>query len=476
MRPLNASFLRSRATIARPLLAASLFAPATSAQESAWSVAAGPFPEREGIAVVERPGSELLAQGNRLLRRRHGSEVALACTDPEGTGEIRDLALDPAGLVFVAAERGLFVVSAEVDAIDPVKLGDGAPQGLPRSVFVDAQRRVWIATEEEIGVVDPSFGWGRTMSREDGLPDGPPYRLAGDPDGILVDTSSGIFLYRPDQGPAPIVTRLEVDGETHEEGATVTGAYGQTIFIAAEGRAQGGATCRRRLDRHHVWRALGVDPIEDIPPGAHALEVIAIDRDLRRSKPVTVPIAFDLPPQYEKGFVLRVGLFLVALVTGLFAWRARRHGGGREAWIRAPISAAIAIAIGVQILAGLVPHAKGWPFIGFSMYTNTYDEGWIIYDGGVFGIEPGGASRKLDYHGVVAFADDRWQVIGPIIDGGPGFSREWVERYNALHPEGKIVGLQARADRRRLTSEGAVSIAPLVFSSYREPEVEHGRR
>jgi hypothetical protein len=140
------------------------------------------------------------------------------------------------------------------------------------------------------------------------------------------------------------------------------------------------------------------------------------------------------------------------------------------------VSAAIAIAIGVQILAGIVPHAKGWPFIGFSMYTNTYGEGWIIYDGGVFGIEPGGSTRKLDYHGVVPFADDRWQVIGPIIDGGPGFAREWVERYNALHPDQRIVGLQARADRRRLAPDGAVPIAPLVFSSYREPEAPRGGR
>lgn len=461
-----------RAALWFPLLAAPL-----RAEESPWSAAAEGFPGRARIAVVERLGSELVADGDRLLRRRNGGEAALACTDPAGTGTIRDLALDPAGLVFVAAERGLFVVSAEVDAIDPVKLEGGAPEGLPRSVFVDAQRRLWIATEEAIGVVDPSFGWGRTMSREDGLPGGPPYRLAGAPDGtLIVETASGVHRYRPDQGPAPVVTGLEVDGEAWEEGRTVTGEYGRTIFVAAQGRAQGGATFRKRLDRHHIWRALGVEPIEDIPPGAHALEVIAIDRDLRRSKPATIPIVYDLPPQYEKAFVVPLGALLAALVTGFFAWRARRAGGGWEAWIRAPVSAAIAIAIGVQILAGLVPHAKGWPFIGFSMYTNTYGENWIIYDGGVFGIEPGGTTRKLEYHGVVAFADDRWQVIGPIIDGGPGFSREWVERYNALHPEEKIVGLQARADRRRLTPEGAVEIAPLVFSSYREPEVAHGAR
>lgn len=459
------------------ILILACLAPALRAQDSAWSSAAELFPVRRELAVVERTGSELRAAGDRILRRGNGTEVALACTDPEGTGEIRDLALDPAGLVFVAAERGLFVVNAEVDFLDPVKLADGAPKGLPRSVFVDAQRRVWIATEEEIGVVDPSFGWGRTMSLADGLPGGPPYRLGAETGGtLLVETASGVFRYIPDHGPAPVVTRLEVDGKTLEAGETVTGVYGKTIFVAAEGRAAGGASFRWRLDRHHIWRELGVEPIEDIPPGAHTLEVIAIDRDLRRSAPATIPISFDLPPQYEKAFVLKLGVILVALVTALFAWRARRSGGGLEAWIRAPISAAIAIAIGVQILAGIVPHAKGWPFIGFSMYTNTYEENWIIYDGGVFGIEPGGTTRKLQYHGVVAFADDRWQVIGPIIDGGPGFSREWVERYNALHPEEEIVGLQARADRRRLTPEGPVEIAPLVFSSWREPEVADGRR
>jgi len=178
--------------------------------------------------------------------------------------------------------------------------------------------------------------------------------------------------------------------------------------------------------------------------------------------------------------VLRVGALVVVLVTGLFAWRARRSRtpdqSRAEPWVRAPVSAALAIGIGVQVLAGLVPHAKGWPFIGFSMYTNTYDEGWIIYDGGVFGIEPGGRARKIDYHGVVPFADDRWQVIGPIIDGDADFAREWVRRYNALHPGEAIVGLQTRADRRRLTSAGPVPIAPLVFSSYRGPEATDGCR
>ena len=458
------------------LSCAAILALGAPVQDPAWSTAKEPFPAPV-LALVERPGSELRAAGDHLVRRRGGSDVALACTDPLGTGAIRGLALDPGGLVFVAAERGLFVVSADVGALDPVKLADGAPRGLPTSAFVDARRRLWIATEDEIGVVDPSFGWGRTMRRDDGLPGGPPYRLAADPrGGLLVESAAGVHRYRPDQGPPPSITRLVVDGEAWDEGKRATGDHGASFFVEAQADARGGATFRRRLDRHHIWRALDHETIGEIPPGSHALEVIAIDRDLRRSKPATVAIEIALPPQYEKGFVLRVGLFLVAVVTGLFALRARRAGGGREAWIRAPISAAIAIALGVQVLAGIVPHAKGWPFIGFSMYTNTYDENWVIYDGGVFGIEPGGTTRKLEYHGVVAFADDRWQVIGPIIDGGPAFSRDWVERYNALHPAQKIVGLQARADRRRLTPDGPVEIAPLVFSSWREPEEAHGGR
>jgi hypothetical protein len=97
--------------------AAGVTAGAAAGQETAWTPFPGAFPERADRSVVERPGSELRADGERLLRRRDGVEITLPCTSAEGTGRIRDLALDPAGLVFVAAERGLFVVSAELGSL-----------------------------------------------------------------------------------------------------------------------------------------------------------------------------------------------------------------------------------------------------------------------------------------------------------------------------------------------------------------------
>lgn len=450
--------------------------PTPAAQEGPWDAVEIPFPERGTPRIFERPGSELVADGTRLLRRRAGRETELACTDRGGTGQIRDLALDPAGAVFIAAERGLFVVSPEVDALELVLPWDGAPKGSPRSVFVDRERRVWIATDEELGAIDPCFGWGRTLSRDDGLPGGPPYRLAGaQSDALVVETAHGTFRYHPDRGATPIVTSLLVDGRTWSSGETLRGTYGDPLHVSAEGRANGGATFRYRLDRHHVWYELGVEEIEGLSPGSHVLDVIAVDRDRRRSAPASIKIEYALPTQYDKAFVVRAALLLIALVSGLFLWRAHRLGGDRRAWVRAPVSAAIAIAIVVQVLAGIVPHAKGWPFIGFSMYTNTYEKGSIIYDPSVVGIDSSGEARKLDYHGVVPFIDDRWQVIWPIIDGGPAVSREWIERYNALHPNARIAGLQARADRRRLTPHGAVRVAPLILSSHMEGVEDGGR-
>src|SRR6266850_2667765 len=128
--------------------------------------------------LEEFPGSILEADGERLVRTRGGQVRTIGCTDPAGTGGIRDLALDPAGNTFVTAERGLFLLGPDVDALDPVVLGEGAPRGRPTSVFVDGSRRVWIGTEEGFGVIEPSFFWGRTIGAPDGLARPGPYRVA----------------------------------------------------------------------------------------------------------------------------------------------------------------------------------------------------------------------------------------------------------------------------------------------------------
>jgi hypothetical protein len=448
----------------------------TLAQDSSWQHVGGERPRVHAApSIVERPGSELIARGSRLIRRRDGVELELACTDPAGTGEIRDMSRDPAGLVFVTADHGLFVLDADVDALDAVRLREGAPSGTPTSVFVDARRRVWIATDKELGAIDPSFYWGRTITREDGLPATSPYRVGGDPSGeraadhsggLLVEAGGETWRYTPDRAAMPTLLDVEIDGRPWQDGVQVVKEYGDGLRITARGTAAGGATYRYRIDGNHVWRALTGEPIEGLQPGSHALDLVALDRDLNRSAPARIQLSIAYPHYYEKAFVVRAAVLVVALAIVAALWLAHRRYRGREAWSRGLVSAALALAIGGQLLAGFVPHAKGWPFIGFSMYTNTYREDAIIYDGKLVGIEPDGSARKLSVYALGGAFDDRWDALWAIINGGDLAASQWMSAFNAIHPSDPIAGLQVRADRRRLTSSGPVVIAPLILSSY----------
>jgi hypothetical protein len=335
---------------------------------------------------------------------------------------------------------------------------------------------VWIATDDELGVIDPSFFWGRTFTREDGLPPARPHRVNGDgAGGLIVQAGAEAWRYRPDHGESPVVTDVEVDGRPWQADVLVAKEFGDALRIVARGTAAGGASFRYRIDGNHVWKALDGQPIEGLQPGSHALDVVALDRNLSRSAPRRIQLSIAYPHYYDKSFVVRAVFLVAALVLIVALWRAHRHYRGRRAWSRGLISAALALAIGGQLLAGFVPHAKGWPFIGFSMYTNTYHEDSIIYDGKLVGLEPDGSARKLSVYALGGGFDDRWDALGAIINGGGTAAAQWMRAFNALHPSDPVAGLQVRAERRRLTSRGPVSIAPLILSSYVAKESDAGR-
>jgi hypothetical protein len=419
------------------------------------------------LRIEESPGSILEASGARLVRTRAARTSEIGCTDPAGPGEISDLALDPAGNTFVAAERGLFLLGLDVDALDPVGLGEGAPRGRPTSVFVDAERRVWIGTEEAFGVVEPSFFWGRTIGAGDGLDRAGPYRVAAGARGeIVLETSGGLLRYRPDAEPGPALATLALDDRPCPAGATFHLAYGSPPRLAATGSANGGATFRWRVDRHHIWRSLAEDRVDPaLAPGSHVLEVVAIDRDLDRSLARSVTLDVAAPRGYDPRILAGGGALLALALAGIGILRAVRRGG-RRAWLRGALGGAIATALLGQIVAGLVPHAKAWPFVGFSMYTETHAEGGITYDEGLVGIDAHGNRRWIDELSLGMDSDNRWQVLGSILAGGASVASGWLERYNRIHPEAPLKGLQVTARRRRLTRDGPVPIAPLVFGSY----------
>ncbi len=423
-----------------------------------------------GEEVRETNGAALVLADGELFRRRGKTRIELACVEPEGTGRVSDLALDPAGLVFVAAERGLFVLGPWVDTLDRVELLEGAPRGAPNSVHVDAKRRVWLATDEEVGVIDPSFYWGRTLAAEL-LPGDGPYQIEANEDLLTIRGSAGAKSYAPDSEDGPILERVVADDrEVGEDSPPHHIGYANSTLVRAEGKASGGATFRYRVDGHHVWKDLGEAlRLEGLSPGRHVLDVVAVDRDLNRSAPRSVRIDVDYPFYFEKHSALALVGSGALLVLAVFLWQAR--GRGANAYGRALVSTAILLVIVLQVLAGLFPHAKGWPFVGYSMYSYRYAENEAIYEGVLVGLRPNQREFVIDPQAIGVAIDSRWQVLRPLIDGGENAHREYVEAFRKRFPRNAITGLQVQARRVRLTDRGPLNVAPLVLSHWEE---EHG--
>src|SRR5262245_45409325 len=110
--------------------------------------ALAPLGARAELRLAETSGSELVVVEGALFRERGGARAPIGCSADSGSGRVLALAADPAGLTFVAAEGGLFVLGPFVDVLDPVEPEGDAPRGRPTAVHVDAERRVWFATAE----------------------------------------------------------------------------------------------------------------------------------------------------------------------------------------------------------------------------------------------------------------------------------------------------------------------------------------
>ncbi len=428
-----------------------------------WGLARGPAaPARLQEDWRERSGSVLLLRDGELVRERHGMRVPLSCTDPAGTGRVLDVALDPAGLAFVAAERGLFVLGPNVDVLDPVERVGLAPTGTPTSVHVDAERRVWLATASSVGVLDPSFFHGRTLQRED-LPGSGPYRVEDGREGVRLCGAAGELLRRPGAGPPPRLTSVRIDGVELASPARLERAFGAGLRLEAVGAADGGPSFRYRLDRHHVWRELAsVAELRLQSPGRHTLEVIALDQDLDRSEPWMAQLLVANPKRYGKAAVLGAAGLGALLCLATFAFAGRGH---RRPW-RVLVSAGLVLVLALQVLAGIEAHGKGWPFMGFDMYTRAYARDEIVYDERLVVLGADGAERLVNPQSAGFSLDEPWEVLRPLIDGGAPLLRAYLSAWNARNPGVDARGLQVQARRSRLTKHGPIAIAPLVLAHW----------
>jgi len=419
----------------------------------------------------ERSGTQLVLEQGRLRRLKAGQPRPLAPTPGNVPGRILDLVADPFGLSFVASEGGLYVTSPESPWLDPVRLADGAPSEPPSSLAFDGERRLWMAGPTQFGVLQPSHFYGRTLTP----PSAGPYSILRVSEGRLwLLCGAQCWSYQIDQGAPPelLSVRLAAGAQALTAGSLLASTHGQGLGLAVRARAAGGPVLRYALDDSHVWSpwpgssgAFGAD----LDPGLHKLEIVAMDRDLRLSEPFVLAWRVDYPFYYRTEFVLGVGVLLGLAVFGFFLRRARGSQAAAELprpfW-RALLSSGILLTLGLEILAGVIPHGRGWPFIGYSMYTEGSNPGSISYNGVVIGLGERGVPLRLPLGTMGIASDNRWQVLRPLMDSGD-VSQRFLEAYNAKNPAWEqVIRLQVWAKRTLLTEQGPLQIAPLILGDH----------
>jgi len=119
-------------------------------------------------------------------------------------------------------------------------------------------------------------------------------------------------------------------------------------------------------------------------------------------------------------------------------------------------------------VAGIVPHGRGWPFMGFNMYTRSYARDEIVYREQLIVLHADGSELAVRPESAGFVVDEPWEVLRPLIDGGEPALRAYLETWLRRFPDPEARGLQLQARRSRLTPTGPVAIAPLVLAHFIE--------
>jgi hypothetical protein len=389
-----------------------------------------------GSLCAQAPGVRYEFAGAVLTRVEGGERVTVGCTEPGGTGAIRSVARGPFGTVYVAAARGLFSLRDIVRHTTPLPLEDGAPSGEPTKVAVDARGTIWLWTTQAFGCVEPVHLFGHTRG------------------GDAVPTTEMAAA------PAPTLEVIEAD-DTPVDGV---------IRVRVRATASGDLVYGWRLRKRHRfrWQRTPEFELRGIEPGNHELDFVVFDEFLRRSRAQHVRVSVPYPKAYSKDVALSAILGSTLALLGAFLFAARRRGGGRVRYTKAVLSTILVIVVALQVLAGLFPHARGWPFVGFSMYSQRYEEGEHIYKAIIRGVGADGAVFELD-PAVAGFpSDGYWQALLPLVYDGDEPCRRFLEAYQKAAPRRKLVGFIISDDKHRLTAAGPIRVAPVVMRVYPE--------
>ena len=176
-----------------------------------------------------------------------------------------------------------------------------------------------------------------------------------------------------------------------------------------------------------------------------------------------------MPFFLEVRFVVVSFAILGFIVFGLFFRHSFRSGGGRVAHAKAGIGASVLCLLTLQFLACVFPHSRGWPFVGYAMYTNKahpYDTADSVQ---LRKILPNGRLAWISAHDFGMAIDSHWQVIRPLMHGNAAVKLGYLRR--AQTSSNEMRGLQVIVKRRRLTPNGPIQVATLVPVHF-DPEAQ----
>jgi hypothetical protein len=388
-----------------------------------------------------------------------GAGVDVPATTP--CGRVHALTQVPSGTVVVACERGLFVCDVQHPVLDPADVRDGGPRGEVRSVVADATGRVWWCNEHELGVVDLRLRCGRRFTASDGLPSAPLQRVAlGFDHRLVVVTANGTFGYRIDRGAPPALV-----GELP---ATVVANADGDATLPITVRAHGGGTLRVRRKHHHMVQPLDGQLVRGLRPGRHVLEVRAFDRDLRSTVLGECTVDVPLPGRFDVRWLFGAA-GLAVMVVWWWAWRARPGSGFRRV-AGASLRAALVAIAGLQLVAALLGYGRAWPFVGFSMYTETWHEHDVVFRPRIVGVRADGERVPLHEHQVGVHQDGYWQMLAEVAFGGDAAARAFFAKVaRCRRPDDPpFTGFLLADGRIRLTAGGPVDVAPTVLVAWSE--------
>ncbi|MFY9345944.1 MAG: hypothetical protein WAT39_25855, partial [Planctomycetota bacterium] len=320
---------------------------------------------------------------------------------------------------------------------------------------------VWCCTVAAFGVVDLRLRFGRTFTAADGLPPGPFLGVAVATDGrVLLRTERGLYAYQPDIGPAPSpVTAPPAD-------TPLVAAADGTLALPIVAAARGGATFRLRRRHHHLFVPFD-GALSGLRPGRHFVEVHAVDRDLRVARVAEYTVDVPVPPQFDTRLVPAV---LGALVLALLAVAFATGGGGSitARLGRAALRVGVLVVVLLQLAAAFAGYGRSWPFAGFSMYTENWHRGDVLYRPRIVGLRADGSRTALHEDDLGVMQDGYWQVLAEVAFGVDRHRRELMAKVaRRASPGAPFIGYTLADGRIRLTADGPVDVAPTVLLEYR---------